>query len=157
MKVGLFSVLYVAYGSNMNVAQMRKRCPGARLLGRGILAGYQLSFRGRPGNCHATIDECEGGRVPVVLWRITSADEAALDRYEGYPSYYRKERVLVGFDGQVVLGMAYVMNGCEIGEPSATYFGTILQGYRDAGIDAAPLVAALQRAQKHNDERRANV
>lgn len=77
------------------------------MLGRGVLAGYQLSFRGRNGNCHATIDECVDGRVPVLLWRITPAGEAALDRSEGYPSYYRKELVLVGRKGQIVLGMAY--------------------------------------------------
>lgn len=146
-------MLYVAYGSNMNVDQMRRRCPGARLLGSGMLAGYRLVFRGRDGNCHATIDEAVDGRVPVLLWNITPADEKSLDRYEGFPSYYRKERVLVGHKRQLLIGMAYVMNGEAMGRPSEAYFETILQGYRAAGIDAAPLVDALRLAQ--NSQRRA--
>lgn len=139
-------MLYVAYGSNMNVDQMRRRCQGARLLGRGMLAGYRLTFRGHDGNCHATIDVDAAGRVPVLLWNTTPADEKALDRYEGFPSYYRKERVLVGHNRRVLTGMAYVMNGEEMGRPSEAYFATILQGYKDAGIDVAPLYVALDRA-----------
>ncbi len=146
-------MLDVAYGSNMNVDQMRRRCPGARLLGRGMLAGYRLTFRGRDGNRHATIDEALDGRVPVLLWNITPADEKALDRYEGFPSYYRKERVLVGHNRRVLTGMAYVMNGEAMGQPSEAYFATILQGYQTAGIAAAPLVDALRLAQ--NGQRRA--
>lgn len=31
--------IYLAYGSNMDLAQMKARCPGARLLGAGRLDG----------------------------------------------------------------------------------------------------------------------
>jgi len=141
-------VLYVAYGSNMNVDQMRRRCPGARLIGRGMLGGYQLSFRGRDGNCHATIDNHAAGTVPVLLWNITPEDEKALDRYEGFPSYYRKERVPVYHNHRFSIGMVYIMNGGALGAPSASYYDCVLQGYRDAGIDAAPLVAALHGAKE---------
>lgn len=129
---------------------MRRRCPGARPIGRGMLGGYRLSFRGRDGNCHATIDHHAAGTVPVLLWNITRADEAALDRYEGFPSYYRKEPVEVCFgDGDrfTTRGDAYVMNGGEIGRPSASYYEGILQAYRDAGIDERPLEDALFAAQ----------
>ena len=91
--------------------------------------------------------------MPVLLWNITPADEKTLDRYEEFPSYYRKERVLVGHKRQLLIGMAYVMNGEAMGRPSEAYFMTIMQGYHTAAIDAAPLMDALRLAQ--NSQRRA--
>ncbi len=38
--------LYVAYGSNMNILQMRHRCPAAEKICTEILKDYQLEFRG---------------------------------------------------------------------------------------------------------------
>jgi hypothetical protein len=40
-----------------------------------------------------------GGSVPVLVWELTPADEAMLDRYEGFPFLYRKETVRVRLDG----------------------------------------------------------
>lgn len=76
--------LYVAYGSNLNLAQMARRCPDAKVVGIGTLKNYQLTFRGV-----ATIEPVDGAETPVGVWEITPRDELALDRYEGYPSYYR--------------------------------------------------------------------
>lgn len=45
---------YIAYGSNMNLAQMARRCPGARVVGMGLLRGWKLTF-----NVHA--DNVPGG------------------------------------------------------------------------------------------------
>jgi hypothetical protein len=42
----------------------------------------------------ATVEPYEGGRVPVLVREITPADEAALDRHEGWPCVYRKETVV---------------------------------------------------------------
>lgn len=35
--------LYVAYGSNLNIRQMKYRCPGAKLYGRGVIEDYLSS------------------------------------------------------------------------------------------------------------------
>lgn len=75
---------YIAYGSNMNLEQMERRCPGARVIGRGWLRDYRLFFAGRSEAAVASIEPAEGHAVPVVLWEITPEDEQALDRYEGY-------------------------------------------------------------------------
>ena len=72
--------LYVAYGSNLNLAQMARRCPTAKVVGIGKLKEYQLTFRGV-----ATIEPVSGAETPVGVWEITPKDEMALDRYEGYP------------------------------------------------------------------------
>ena len=36
---------YLAYGSNLNVKQMKSRCPDARVLGIGEIEGYRLLFK----------------------------------------------------------------------------------------------------------------
>ena len=37
---------YLAYGSNLNVKQMRFRCPDARIVGTAEIPNYQLLFKG---------------------------------------------------------------------------------------------------------------
>ena len=102
--------LYIAYGSNMHTGQMAQRCYSAKVLGKGILRGYRMMFRGALSSGVATIERSDGDSLPVLLWEITEDDEKALDRYEGYPHLYRKEMIPVFFDGRKLRAMAYVMN-----------------------------------------------
>ena len=37
--------IYAAYGSNMNIFQMKNRCPAAEKICTGIPKDYQLEFR----------------------------------------------------------------------------------------------------------------
>jgi len=128
--------IYVAYGSNLNLEQMAYRCPTARLVGAGTVKDYRMLFRGPHDGAVATIEPFIGGSVPVLLWDIKSADEAALDRYEGWPYLYRKEKVKVDFDGKNMNGMAYIMNdGRPLGQPSPYYYSIIRDGYKEAGFD----------------------
>ncbi|KAK4213459.1 hypothetical protein QBC37DRAFT_422929 [Rhypophila decipiens] len=74
--------LYFAYGSNLSLTQMAKRCPASFFHGRAVLPDYkwQINQRGfaniipSPGNCvHG-----------LVYWLSSSSDdEARLDRSEG--------------------------------------------------------------------------
>ena len=52
---------YVAYGSNLNMAQMRDRCPTAGFVGTGVIQDYELQFKGSLHNAHAT--HCAQGRL----------------------------------------------------------------------------------------------
>ncbi len=81
---------YFAYGSNMNREQMSFRCPDAVMVGRGRLHNYTLLERQ-----HADIRYWPGHVVHGVVWRVSRRDIAALDRYEGYPTYYVHYRVPV--------------------------------------------------------------
>jgi len=120
--------IYLAYGSNMNLEQMAKRCPTAKLLGPAVLKGWKLIFRGTDGGAVATIEPKEGGEVPTVLWELEPEDEAALDRYEGFPHLYRKETVEVFFKGKQVRAMVYIMNpGRELGSTTSSGEGMKLQ------------------------------
>ena len=147
--------IYLAYGSNLNVGQMGKRCPSAKVLGAGELKNYEILFRGANNNAVATIEPKEGANVPVVLWEITKSDEKSLDRYEGWPFMYRKEKVNVELDGKLVETMAYIMNekGKMLGKPSSTYYNTIMEGYSTHGfnpevIDSGVANSVLGRKQE---------
>ena len=79
---------YIAYGSNLNVHQMRMRCPSARRIGTSELKGYELLFKGSKTGSYLTVEKKPGSSVPVGVWEVTQADEKALDRYEGFPNFY---------------------------------------------------------------------
>jgi hypothetical protein len=79
-----------------------------------------------------------------LLWELTPADEAALDRYEGWPILYRKEKVRVKLDGKSMSAMVYIMNdGRPVGTPSCYYYSVILEGYKTAGFEVDILRAAV--------------
>ena len=130
--------IYLAYGSNLHLGQMSRRCPDAKRLGTAMLQDYQLLFRGGRRGAVATVEPKKGNRVPVLLWTISPRDERSLDYYEGYPFLYRKETVTVNLNGKPTEAMVYIMNdGRPLGGPSDFYYNTILQGYLDNGLDPA--------------------
>ncbi len=150
--------LYVAYGSNLNISQMKYRCPGAKLYGTGEISDYELQFKGQPHSAFATIAPKEGASVPVAVWEISQKNEQALDRYEGYPSHYFKRDVPVQLDGEEVSAMVYIMNlKMGFGLPSPYYYQTVLEGYHDCGLDTDALEEAVkdsaQKFYREYDER----
>ena len=82
--------LYLAYGSNLNLRQMARRCPSAELLGYTYLEDTRLIYRGSLSGYYLSIEDAAGCRVPCGVFRITPRDERNLDRYEGYPNFYGK-------------------------------------------------------------------
>lgn len=143
--------LYVAYGSNLHIGQMTHRCPTAKVVGASVLNGRRLLFRGGRGGAVATVEPYKGGSVPVLVWEIQPADEEALDRYEGYPFLYRKEKVKIMLEGKRRTAMVYIMNtegrGGEcrpLNQPGAGYYTTILDGYKAAGFDTEILRKATE-------------
>lgn len=133
--------LYVAYGSNLNIAQMKRRCPTAKIVGSGNLHNWELSFRRV-----ATIEPIAGAVTPVGVWRIKAGDEWALDRYEGFPHLYRKETVEVKMKtGETLKAMVYIMNDGKKTPPSMMYYQTIFEGYEDFGLDTEYLKMAAEQ------------
>lgn len=68
---------YFAYGSNMDLAQMRRRCPAAELWGAATLPDWRFRINARGV---ATIVPEVGSRVHGLAWRLTPADEVELDK-----------------------------------------------------------------------------
>lgn len=142
--------LYIAYGSNLNLEQMKRRCPTAEVVGTAALKNWRLWFRGGTNSAVATVERERGFKVPVLIWRIQPEDEVALNRYEGFPFLYRKETLCLTVNGKWVRAMVYIMNADRhpYGAPSAGYFNTIREGYESAGFN----VSILYDAVKHSKE-----
>ena len=122
--------LYFAYGSNLNIRQMKKRAPSARILGASYLFGWRLIFRGVADIARGTKNDL----LPIGIWKLQPEDEEALDIYEGWPKVYRKVKIS-GI-------MTYRMNRGGFTPPAERYFAAIMQGYNDFGLDLKYLEAA---------------
>ncbi len=139
--------LYVAYGSNLNVAQMAYRCPTARMVSSAVIPNWELLYKGTRRAGVATIMYKKGVTLPVGLWEIDDEAEAALDIYEGYPHLYGKQNIFVTLpDGKRKLAMVYIMNnGHKTCYPSDSYINTIMQGYDDFGLDIDFFYESLEK------------
>lgn len=79
-------MLYFAYGSNMNLQQMKFRCPHACLLGWGCVPDWQVT------ECRfANIEYHCGAKLYGAIFEISHKfDWNVLDWYEGFPKSYVK-------------------------------------------------------------------
>ena len=122
---------------------MGAACPQHRFLGRARLPGYRLAFTRRSvrtgtGVADAVVDP--EGAVWGVLYEISDADLASLDRKEGAGWAY--ERVEVGLlteDGTSVDALAYLVieKLPEEVAPSPDYAQALLTAARDRGLPEA--------------------
>jgi len=140
--------LYLAYGSNLNKAAMRRRCSDARPVGKIMLTDAKLVFRGV-----ADVEYCLGSRVPCGVWIISEDDERRLDQYEGVAGgfYYKERGIKIRYKGNDEHPLIYLMNSVGVFPPNQSYVNTIRQGYRDFGLDETYLDNAI----KHSFEQKA--
>ena len=146
---------YIAYGSNLNIRQMRMRCPSARIIGTSEIPDYELLFKGSKTGSYLTIEPKKGSRVPVAAWEVSAEDEQALDRYEGFPTFYYKKEMLLPIKG-IRSGktrqrntFVYIMHEDRVlGVPSNFYMQTCLSGYKSFGFDPKFLHEAYDRSRE---------
>lgn len=100
---------YIAYGSNLNLEQMARRCPTAKVIGAGEIRDHELLFRGYRESAVATVEPKKGASVPVLIWEIGPEDERNLDIYEGHPRLYGKVNLEVQMENGSESIMAYTM------------------------------------------------
>ena len=144
---------YIAYGSNLNIRQMRMRCPSARIIGTSEIPDYELLFKGSKTGSYLTIEPKKGSRVPVAAWEVSAEDEQTLDRYEGFPTFYYKKEMLLPIKG-IRSGkirrrntFVYIMHEDRVlGVPSNFYMQTCLSGYKSFGFDPKFLYEAYDRS-----------
>ena len=139
--------IYLAYGSNLNKNQMAMRCPGAKVIGTAYIEGYQLLFKGSRTGSFLTIEEQDGGKVPVGVWEVSERDELSLDFYEGYPTFYYKKPVKVTLNetGKEINAFVYIMHEeRKLGIPSQFYINVCMQGYMDFGFDFEYIKKAIE-------------
>ena len=147
--------IYIAYGSNMDLEQMRYRCPNAKIKGTGILENWRLMFKGSLTGSYATIEEEAGQNVPVVYFTITKTDEDNLDYYEGYPIFYYKREVQIKTNKGYIEGMVYIMDESrQYGLPSDRYYGVLSEAYKKFGFNDNILSEAIKYSAERMKEDR---
>lgn len=148
---------YLAYGSNLNIRQMRYRCPTAKPIGITAIPDYELLYKGSKTGSYLTIEKKKGSLVPIVVWEVTAADEKRLDAYEGYPNFYYKKEMklpvrLANGKTKKLTAFIYIMHEeRELGCPSLAYIRTCKEGYRNFGFDQKYLETAYLRSTKEED------
>jgi len=130
---------YFAYGSNMVEAQMAKRCPTARILGRAVLRNYRFSIF-RSG--FATVVPTRGASVHGLLWRLSPRDERVLDAYEEIDKgIYHRAVLPVEAEGRAAPALIYLAQDRMPGRAPAAYLRPIVEAARGHGF---PLEAVAE-------------
>ena len=137
---------YFAYGSNLDPAQMRRRCPHAAPGRPAILRGHRIAFGGHSrtwGGPVATLVKDPNDWVDGLLYEMPLAELTVLDGYEGHPFAYRRKLLLITDDtGRRRRANVYVLPVVEETRPTPRYFGVIWRAYLRLGFDRTPLAAA---------------
>jgi gamma-glutamylcyclotransferase (GGCT)/AIG2-like uncharacterized protein YtfP len=108
---------------------MKNRCPSAKLLGKAKLEGYKFFITKRGV---ASIRKGEDFTVWGVLFEIGKECEESLDRYEGFPTSYRKKNIKVATDNRKdIEAFAYIANEEEEGTFGNKYLEIILEGAKE--------------------------
>jgi hypothetical protein len=142
--------LYFAYGSNLNKAAMKVRCPKAKPIRKFFISEAQLVFRGV-----ADVEVTNDPRDIVAggMWWVTEECEKSLDRYEGVGTgLYTKEYCPITFSGRKTTCMFYKMQVPGIMPPNHHYYETLVKGYRDFGLPEEILIDALHRSWGEKDK-----
>ena len=133
-------MLYFAYGSNLNLFQMKRRCKDSVFLKKYELKGYKLNFRSKYRA--ADIEKSKNSLVPGALFEISKSDEKKLDVYEDYPILYKK----LYFSYYSKRVMTYIMvNKTEFRYPTERYLNVVKQGYKDCNLNTDYLIKALNK------------
>ena len=122
--------LYFAYGSNLNKAQMDKRCPDSNAfqLARVNYMRFIINDLGV-----ASIVKDFTGTVFGALWEISAQDEKNLDHYEGVKFGLYEKRFIEAIcpNGNSFGALVYIATNNKSGRPRKNYLNTILNGIDD--------------------------
>lgn len=122
---------YFAYGSNLCVHQMARRCPEATDPRPAMLADHDWLINERGV---ATVEPFTGSKVHGVLWWLTDRDLATLDSAEGVPVRYRRDRLTVRTSDGPSPAWVYIDHRTEPGPPRPGYLERIIDGARHHGL-----------------------
>ncbi len=136
--------LYFAYGSNMDEAALRARCPKARLIGNACLPRHRFVLM---TDGYASIREDAGHEVHGVLFDLALSDIDPLDRYEDVAGglYIKVYHQVTRQDGHAARALVYIgTDQSQGGEPVPAYMTGILAAARAAALPPH-YVAMLER------------
>ncbi|MFZ0832609.1 MAG: poly-gamma-glutamate hydrolase family protein [Mycobacterium sp.] len=122
---------YFAYGSNLCVAQMARRCPDATNPRPATLADHDWLINERGV---ATVEPFAGTQVHGVVWELSDRDLATLDSAEGVPVRYRRDRLTVHTGGGRAEAWVYIDHRVQTGAPRPGYLERIIDGAVHHGL-----------------------
>lgn len=142
---------YLAYGSNLDMERMGRRCPYAVPIGTTEIGGYRLLFKESHTGYYATIEQDANESVPAAVWMLSEFDELLLDKYEGCPRYYYRKQFLLpvrSLEGKRMKKKrsctAYILHEeRKLGCPSREYFSLLYDGYADWNFPLDTLIRGL--------------
>ncbi len=131
--------LYFAYGSNMSVEAMMRRCPRSKSIGVARLERHRLAVM-REGWLTAARDPRSA--VHGVLWDLALSDVPALDRYEGLAQgLYAKVVQPVVAPGGAKRALVHFGANAGPGIPRADYLADIVAAARAWPLPAEGIAA----------------
>ena len=122
---------YFAYGSNLCVAQMARRCADATNPRPATLADHDWLINQRGV---ATVEPFSGAHVHGVVWDLSDRDLATLDSAEGVPVRYRRDRLTVHTGGGPADAWVYIDHRVETGAPRPGYLERVIDGALHHGL-----------------------
>ncbi|MBW8710652.1 MAG: poly-gamma-glutamate hydrolase family protein, partial [Mycobacterium sp.] len=122
---------YFAYGSNLCVRQMARRCPTAVNPRPAMLADHDWLINERGV---ATVEPFHGSQVHGVVWQVSDHDLATLDSAEGVPVRYRRDRLTVHTDDGPSDAWVYIDHRVDPGAPRPGYLERIVDGAEHHGL-----------------------
>jgi len=122
------NTIYFAYGSNMDLRQMRYRCPDAKLLGAGILPRHKFIINSRGV---ATLIPENRNKVYGLIFYLNEDDEDTLDRYEGVKGgYYYKDYIDIASKNGNIKCLIYFASDTKPGNPREGYLEKIINAVK---------------------------
>ena len=122
--------LYFAYGSNMDMLQMRSRCPSAKFVGLSNIKNFEYYIDARGV---ASLKPKFGATTKGILWDIRDPNDwQNLDYYEGVRhDYYRRHYIQdedLGADHRCAV---YISTTSRVGKPRSNYQEKIVNAVID--------------------------
>ena len=135
--------LYFAYGTNMDVAAMRLRCPNSTPLSTATLARHRLAVTDEG---YFTVVRDPRADVHGVLFDLALGDVPALDRYEevGRGLYAKVMQPVLRAPGGSAQAMIYIGRTARDGAARADHLAIVERAARQSALPAR-YVAGLAR------------
>jgi len=133
---------YFAYGSNMSLDRIQKRCPSAVKIGVASISKYKFACHKASADISSKADAVWTGsssdKIYGVVYEISGKDDIAyLDVCEGVPIHYKRKKCNVVINGNRVKVWVYLAQpdfvGCEL-RPLFYYMNHIIVGAEENNL-----------------------
>jgi gamma-glutamylcyclotransferase (GGCT)/AIG2-like uncharacterized protein YtfP len=128
--------LYFAYGANMDVEGMDRRCPSSKPLGLARLPRHRWIIS---SDGYANVVRDPRRQVHGMLWELALSDVPVLDRFEDVPRLYRKVNQPVIAAVGIRRALVYVGRANDVGRPRPGYLDLVIKAAESAGLPSAAI------------------